>query len=159
MTEIKSKIGRLKNCGMVIIDYLQLMQAETHKDNRVLEVADITRSLKLLAKEMKIPVLICSQLSRPPKGAKERRPVLSDLRDSGAIEQDADIVMMLYREDYDTGEEKNSVPSDQQIIECIIGKNRHGQTGTVKFAWHGALLQIRSHRNKICIRKFPISLD
>lgn len=137
ITEIKSKIRRLKNVGMIVIDYLQLMQSETHKDNRVLEVADITRALKLLAKEMKIPVLLCSQLSRPPKGAKEKRPVLSDLRDSGAIEQDADIVMMLFREDYDTGDSNNSVPSDQQIIECIVGKNRHGQTGTVKFAWHG----------------------
>jgi replicative DNA helicase len=86
---------------------------------------------------MKIPVLLCSQLSRPPKGVKERRPVLSDLRDSGAIEQDADIVMMLYRDDYDTGEEKPTVPAEQQIIECIVGKNRHGSTGTVKFAWHG----------------------
>lgn len=137
ITEMKSKVRRLKNVGMIVIDYLQLMQSESHKDNRVLEVAEITRALKLLAKEMKIPVLLCSQLSRPPKGVKERRPVLSDLRDSGAIEQDADIVMMLYRDDYDTGEEKPTVPAEQQIIECIVGKNRHGSTGTVKFAWHG----------------------
>ncbi len=137
ITEIKSKVRRLKNVGLIIIDYLQLMQSDTHKDNRVLEVADITRALKLLAKEMKIPVMLCSQLSRPPKGVKEKRPVLSDLRDSGAIEQDADIVMMLFREDYDTGDESSTAPAEQQIIECIVGKNRHGQTGTVKFAWHG----------------------
>ncbi|MFA6730550.1 MAG: replicative DNA helicase [Eubacteriales bacterium] len=133
--EIRSKVRRIKNLGMIIIDYLQLMRGESHRDNRVLEIADLTRSLKLLSREMKIPVLLCSQLSRPPKGVKEKRPVPSDLRDSGAIEQDADIVMMLYRKDSDS-EGGGESPDEQGIIECIIGKNRHGRTGTVMFAWH-----------------------
>ncbi len=156
VTEMKSKVRRLKNVGLIIIDYLGLMQSESHKDNRVLEVADLTRSLKLMAKEMKIPIILVSQLSRPAKGLKEKRPTLSDLRDSGAIEQDADIVMLLYRDDYDTGEEqKNEPKSEQQIVECIIGKNRHGQTGTVKFAWYGQYFKYVQLEEKYDDRQEP----
>lgn len=139
VTDIMSKVRRLKNPGMIIIDYLQLMQGESHKENRVLEVGDITRSLKILAKDLKVPVLLVSQLSRPPKNVKEKRPQLQDLRDSGSIEQDADIVMLLYREGYDSPEaEKEKTNSSAQItVECKIAKNRHGDTGTVNFAWYG----------------------
>ncbi len=137
-TEMKSKLRRLKNPKIVIIDYLQLIECEKFADNKVLQVAEITRSLKLMAKEMKIPIILCSQLSRPQKNVKEKRPMLSDLRDSGAIEQDADIVMLLYREDYyDNSGNADKDPNMQQEIECIIAKNRHGATGTAKFAWHG----------------------
>ncbi len=137
-TDMKAKLRRLKNPQIVIIDYLQLIECDKYSDNKVLQVAEITRSLKLLAKEMKIPIILCSQLSRPPKNIKEKRPMLSDLRDSGAIEQDADIVMLLYREDYYDNSEKADIdPNKQQEIECIIAKNRHGATGTAKFAWHG----------------------
>ncbi|MBO4860558.1 MAG: replicative DNA helicase [Clostridia bacterium] len=139
VTDIVTKVRRLKDPGLIIIDYLQLMRGESHKDNRVLEIGDITRSLKILAKDLKVPVLLVSQLSRPPKGLKEKRPQLQDLRDSGSIEQDADIVMLLYREGYDSGEgEKNNfADNSQKTVECIIAKNRHGSTGTVNFAWYG----------------------
>ena len=141
VTDIMSKVRRLKNPGMIIIDYLQLMQGESHKDNRVLEIGDITRSLKILAKDLKVPVLLVSQLSRPPKNVKEKRPQLQDLRDSGSIEQDADIVMLLYREDYDNSDPEKKAPSGgdsgQRTVECKIAKNRHGDTGTVNFAWYG----------------------
>ena len=140
VTDIVTKVRRLANPGIIIIDYLQLMQGETHKENRVLEIGDITRTLKILAKDLKVPVLLLSQLSRPPKNIKEKRPQLQDLRDSGSIEQDADIVMMLYREGYDNNDSQKKQPegdSGQNTIECIIGKNRHGNTGTVKFAWYG----------------------
>lgn len=142
-SEMKAKLRRLKNCKIVIIDYLQLITSERFQDNKVLQVADITRSLKLLAKDMKIPIILCSQLSRPPKNVKEKRPLLSDLRDSGAIEQDADIVMLLYRDDYydntQNTDKSNASPdkNEHPEIECIIAKNRHGATGTAKFAWHG----------------------
>ena len=139
VTDIMTKVRRLKDPGIIIIDYLQLMQGETHKENRVLEVGDITRSLKILAKEMKVPVLLVSQLSRPPKNSKEKRPQLQDLRDSGSIEQDADIVMLLYREGYDNADAEKEKANDsaQKTVECIIAKNRHGDTGTVNFAWYG----------------------
>ena len=137
-TDMKAKLRRLDNPKIVIIDYLQLIECDKYSDNKVLQVAEITRSLKLIAKEMKIPIILCSQLSRPNKNVKEKRPMLSDLRDSGAIEQDADIVMLLYRDDYyDNSGNADQDPTKQQEIECIIGKNRHGATGTVKFAWHG----------------------
>lgn len=137
-TDMKAKLRRLKNPKVVIIDYLQLIECEKYADNKVLQVAEITRSLKLMAKEMKIPIILCSQLSRPPKNVKEKRPMLSDLRDSGAIEQDADIVMLLYREDYyDNSGKADQDPNKQQEVECIIAKNRHGATGTAKFAYYG----------------------
>ena len=133
VTRMKAKLRRVKNLGLVVVDYLQLMQGERNSDNRVLEVGDISRGLKILAKELKIPVICCAQLSRGPESRTDKRPMLSDLRDSGAIEQDADIVMFLYRDEY----YKAPSAGEQSVAECIVAKNRHGSTGTVKLGWIG----------------------
>ena len=133
VTRMKAKLRRVKNLGLVVVDYLQLMQGERNSDNRVLEVGDISRGLKILAKELKIPVICCAQLSRGPESRTDKRPMLSDLRDSGAIEQDADIVMFLYRDEY----YKAPGEGEQSVAECIVAKNRHGSTGTVKLGWIG----------------------
>ena len=133
VTRMKAKLRRVKNLGLVVVDYLQLMQGERNSDNRVLEVGDISRGLKILAKELKIPVICCAQLSRGPESRTDKRPMLSDLRDSGAIEQDADIVMFLYRDEY----YKAPGDGEQSVAECIVAKNRHGSTGTVKLGWIG----------------------
>ncbi len=132
VTNIKSKLRRVKNLGLVVIDYLQLMQGERHTDNRVQEVGDISRGLKLLAKELKVPVICCAQLSRGPENRPDKRPMLSDLRDSGAIEQDADMVLFLYRDEYYKEE-----TVDQSVAEVIIAKNRHGSLDKVKLGWIG----------------------
>jgi len=149
VTGMKAKLRRRKNLGMVIIDYLQLMQSDRRIDNRVQEVSEISRGLKLLAKELSVPVIACAQLSRTPESRTGNRPQLSDLRDSGSIEQDADIVMFLYRPEYykDTGavakkgekEDQNNSSSEpeQNTAEVIIAKNRHGSTGVVKLGWDG----------------------
>ena len=133
VTRMKAKLRRVKNLGLVIVDYLQLMQSERKTDSRVLEVGDISRGLKLLAKDLKIPVICCAQLSRGPESRTDKRPMLSDLRDSGAIEQDADIVLFLYRDEY----YKEPGEGEQSVAECIVAKNRHGSTGTVKLGWVG----------------------
>ena len=130
VTNMRSKLRRIKNLGLIVIDYLQLMQSEKRAENRVNEIADISRSLKLLAKDFGVPVITCAQLSRSPEGRTDKRPVLSDLRDSGAIEQDADVVMMLYRDEY-----YNNKPESVNTAECIIAKNRHGETKVVKLGW------------------------
>jgi len=132
VTAMKSKLRRVKNLGLVVIDYLGLMQGDGHKDNRVQEVSEISRSLKLLAKELNVPVICCAQLSRGPENRPDKRPMLSDLRDSGAIEQDADVVMFLYRDEY----YKEDTPA-QSIAEVIIAKNRHGSLDKVKLGWIG----------------------
>ncbi len=132
VAEMKGKLRRLGNVGLVIIDYLQLMQSGRRSDNRVQEVSDITRSLKILAKEFDIPVLVLSQLSRGPESRSDKRPLLSDLRESGSIEQDADIVLFLYRDSY-----YNRDSMDQNVAECIVAKNRHGETTTVRIGWNG----------------------
>jgi len=132
ITGMKAKLRRVKNLGLVIIDYLQLMHSDKRNDNRVQEVAEISRSLKLLAKDLQVPVITCAQLSRGPESRSEKQPMLSDLRDSGAIEQDADIVMFLYRDDY-----YKDNPEKQNTAECIIAKNRHGSTGKVELGWYG----------------------
>lgn len=133
VTGMKAKLRRQKNLGMVVIDYLQLMQSDRRIDNRVQEVADISRGLKLLAKELQVPVICCAQLSRGPESRTDKRPMLSDLRDSGAIEQDADIVLFLYRDEY----YKTEKDEPQNIAEIIVAKNRHGSTGNVKMGWFG----------------------
>ena len=135
VTRMKARLRRVKNLGLVVVDYLQLMQSERKTDSRVLEVGDISRGLKLLAKDLKIPVICCAQLSRGPESRSrtDKRPMLSDLRDSGAIEQDADIVLFLYREEY----YKEPEEGEQSTAECIVAKNRHGATGTVKLGWIG----------------------
>ena len=133
--EMRTKLRRIKNLGMVIIDYLQLMHSDDKKksDNRVLEVADITRNLKIMAKELGCPILLCSQLSRISQDRKDKRPQLTDLRDSGAIEQDADVVMFLHREYY----YDNRNTEIENLAECIIAKNRHGAVGFVNLGWDG----------------------
>lgn len=133
VTGMKAKLRREKNLGLVVIDYLQLMQSDRRIDNRVQEVAEISRGLKLLAKELQVPVICCAQLSRGPESRTDKRPMLSDLRDSGAIEQDADIVLFLYRDEYYKAEKDEP----QNIAEVIVAKNRHGSTGNVKMGWFG----------------------
>lgn len=130
VTAMRSKLRRVKNLGMVVVDYLGLMQGESHRENRVLEIADISRGLKLLAKEFDVPVICCAQLSRAVEQRANKRPMLSDLRDSGAIEQDADVVMFLYRDDYYGDQQK-----ERSVAEVIVAKNRHGAQGTVKLGW------------------------
>lgn len=131
--QMKAKLRRLKNVGLVIIDYLQLMSSGRRIDNRVQEISDITRQLKLLAKEMDVPVIALSQLSRAVESRTDKRPMLSDLRESGSIEQDADIVMFLYRDGYYNKEKVEDV----NLAECIVAKNRHGETGTINMRWNG----------------------
>lgn len=130
--QMKAKLRRMKNLGLVIIDYLQLMNSSRRIDNRVNEISEITRQLKLMAKELNVPVITLSQLSRSVESRTDKRPILSDLRESGSIEQDADIVMFLYRDGY-----YNKENPDQTLAECIVAKNRHGETGTVNLRWNG----------------------
>lgn len=132
VSQIKSRLRRVKDLGLVVIDYLQLMQSDTQTANRVQEVGDISRGLKLLAKELDVPVICCAQLSRSPESRPDKRPMLSDLRESGSIEQDADIVMFLYREEY----YKDETP-EQSVAEVIVAKNRHGSLEKVKLGWIG----------------------
>ncbi len=135
--EMKSKIKRARNVDCIVIDYLGLMESAKKKENRVQEVTEITRSLKMLAKELKIPVVCCAQLSRGPEknGKSSNRPQLSDLRDSGSIEQDADIVMLLYREGYYKSTAQNADEIDMTKADVDIAKNRHGPTDRVKLHW------------------------
>ena len=130
--QMKAKLRRTKNLGLVIIDYLQLMESTSHSDNRVVVISEITRQLKVMAKELNVPVILLSQLSRAVESRTDKRPMLSDLRESGSIEQDADIVLFLYREAY-----YNKESQRQNISECIVAKNRHGETGTVELIWDG----------------------
>ncbi len=130
VTSMKAKLRRVKNLGLVIIDYLQLMQSDRRNDNRVQEVAEISRNLKILAKELRTPVICCAQLSRGPESRTDKRPMLSDLRDSGAIEQDADVVMFLYRDEYYKTESDG-----QSAAEVIVAKNRHGATRNIDIGW------------------------
>ena len=132
--KLRKEISRKKELGLIVIDYLGLMQSDHRIDNRVQEVSEISRSLKLMAKDFNVPILCCAQLSRGPEGRTSKKPMLSDLRDSGAIEQDADVVMFLYRDDYYKNEEVNPDKS-AEICEVIIAKNRHGSTGSVKMGW------------------------
>ncbi len=133
VAEMNAKCRRLDNLSLVIVDYLQLMNGSGYgknSDNRVTVVSEISRSLKIMAKELNVPVICLSQLSRGPEGRTDKRPMLSDLRESGAIEQDADEVMFLYRDDY-----YNKDTQEQGVAECIVAKNRHGELGTVKLQW------------------------
>ena len=134
VADMNAQCRRVKDLGLVVIDYLQLMQSgggrEYSGENRQQVVSDISRMLKIMAKELNVPVICLSQLSRANEGRQNKRPMLSDLRESGAIEQDADIVIGLYREDYYNKEAENV-----NEAECIILKNRRGETGTVKLQW------------------------
>ena len=131
---MKGKLRRVQNLGLVVIDYLQLMQSDRRTDNRVQEVAEISRNLKLMAKELNVPIICCSQLSRGPESRTDKRPMLSDLRESGSIEQDADTVIFLYRNEYYDADARNE---EGNTAEVIIAKNRHGSQGTVEVGWIG----------------------
>jgi len=136
ISEIRAKCRRLKlekNLGLVVIDYLQLMQGRGRSESRQQEISEISRSLKILAKELNVPVITLSQLSRAAEQRADHRPILSDLRESGAIEQDADIVMFLYRDDY-----YNPDTDKKNIAEVILAKHRSGSTGTIELTWLGA---------------------
>jgi len=131
--EMMSKLRKLKlekGLGLVIIDYLQLMEGRKKTESRQQEISEISRSLKIMAKELNVPIIALSQLSRAPEQRQDHRPILSDLRESGAIEQDADMVMFLYRDDY-----YNEDSEKRNIVEVIIAKHRNGSTGTVELAW------------------------
>ncbi len=145
VSEMKSKVRQLnraaratgrKHVGLVVIDYLQLMSSGRRTENRVQELSDITRNLKIMAKDLDVPVMALSQLSRSvEKGRADHRPMLSDLRDSGSIEQDADVVMFISREAYYG---KDDPDTDENAAQVIIAKNRHGETANVDMIWDGA---------------------
>ena len=145
VADMNAKCRRIKDLGLVVIDYLQLMQSAggpaRNNENRQQIVSDISRSLKIMAKELNVPVLCLSQLSRAneSRSAGQRRPMLSDLRESGSIEQDADIVMFIYRESYYEDDTENP-----NIAECIVAKNRHGETGTVMLEWRPEFTTFRN---------------
>lgn len=135
VSQIRAKCRRLKqtkNLALIIIDYLQLMQSSGRPENRQQEISEISRSLKILSKELDVPVIALSQLSRASESRGDKRPMLSDLRESGAIEQDADMVMFLYRDDY-----YNKDSEEKNIAECIVAKHRNGETGMFKLGWRG----------------------
>ena len=151
VTKMKAKLRRVDNLGLVIIDYLQLMQSDKKIENRTQEVSEISRSLKILAKELNVPVICCSQLSRGTEANTNKRPMISHLRESGSIEQDADVIIFLYRDEYyKNNEEGNSVAPDteQNVAEIIIAKNRHGSTDTVKVGWTGRYTKFRDIVNE-----------
>ena len=134
MMEIRSKARRLKSrhqdLGLVVVDYLQLMSSAGNAENRVQEVSQISRSLKILARDLEVPILALSQLSRAVEQRTDKRPILSDLRESGSIEQDADLVAFIYRDEYYNEE------SDQQgLAEVILAKHRNGPTDSVKLSF------------------------
>ena len=145
VADMNAKCRRIKNLGLVIVDYLQLMTSAggpaRNGDNRQQIVSDMSRSLKLMAKELKVPVICLSQLSRAneTRAAGQRRPMLSDLRESGSIEQDADIVMFIYRDSYYDEDTENP-----NVAECIVAKNRHGETGTVRLEWRPEFTTFRN---------------
>ena len=145
VADINAKCRRLDNLGLVIVDYLQLMTSAggmpRASDNRQQVVSDMSRALKLMAKELNVPVICLSQLSRAneSRATSQRRPMLSDLRDSGAIEQDADVVLFLYRESYYEDDTENP-----NVAECIVAKNRHGETGTVMLEWRPEFTTFRN---------------
>lgn len=131
--ELRARCRRLKleyDIGLIVVDYLQLMETGKAYTSRQQDISDISRSLKILAREIGVPIIALSQLSRAPEQRIDHRPMLSDLRESGSIEQDADLVMFLYRDDY-----YNSESEKKNIAEIILAKNRAGQTGTVELAW------------------------
>jgi replicative DNA helicase len=149
LLEIRSKARRLKadnNIGMVIVDYLQLIQGPTDSESRQQEISQISRSLKALAKELKVPVVALSQLSRAPEQRSgDHRPQLSDLRESGAIEQDADLVMFVYRQEMYDGPTDKDGNSIEGRAEVIIGKQRNGPTGVVNLFFHKAYTRFESY--------------
>ena len=158
-TAMKAKLRRVKNLGMVIVDYLQLMQGERRGDqNRVNQISEISRALKVMAKELGVPVMVLSQLSRTAEKngetgkATSRTPMLSDLRDSGSIEQDADMVIFLSRDYYGTD------PERANLVDVIVAKNRHGSTGKVTMSWLGQYTKF-STLDKDAAQRFGVNYD
>lgn len=149
--EMKARLRRLKEVDFVVIDYLQLMRSAQRTENRVQEVSEITRSLKIMAKELHIPLMVCAQLARGTEKQANHRPALADLRESGSIEQDADQVLFLYRDEYYKNEKSDPSAVETGTSEVIVSKNRHGELGTVKLAWFGEFTQFTSlemHRSE-----------
>ena len=141
VADMNAQCRRIKNLGLVVIDYLQLMQSAKRTESRVQEISDITRNLKIMAKELNVPVIALSQLSRAAEktaGRSDHRPQLSDLRDSGSIEQDADVVLFLYRAAYYNSQNGETEQANENEAECIVAKNRHGETSVVRLGWDGA---------------------
>lgn len=139
VAEMKAKSRRLKNLGLIVIDYLQLMSSGKANENRVQEISQMTRNLKIMAKELDVPVILLSQLNRAAEQRQGHRPMLSDLRDSGSIEQDADIVLFICREGYYDEEVEN-----KELAQIIVAKNRHGSTGDVDVRWIGEYTRFES---------------
>ena len=142
--EMKARLRRQKDVAFVVIDYLQLMKSPGRIDNRVQEVTEITRGIKIMAKELNIPVMVCAQLARTTEKQANHRPALADLRESGSIEQDADQVLFLYRDEYYKNEKEDPTAVETGTSEVIVSKNRHGELGTVKLAWLGEFTQFTS---------------
>ena len=141
--ELRARCRRLKrehDLGLIVIDYLQLMQVPGNKENRATEISEISRSLKALAKELNVPVIALSQLNRSLEQRQDKRPVMADLRESGAIEQDADLIMFIYRDDY-----YNQDSPDKGLAEIIIGKQRSGPTGSVKLTFLGQYTKFENY--------------
>ena len=155
-TEMKSKLRRIQNLGLVVIDYIGLMKSTSNSDNRATQVGEISRNLKIMAKDLGVPIICCAQLNRgtEQRTGASKRPGLSDLRESGSIEQDADIVLFLYREEYykelgggnDQQGADGGAPVDSyaNIAEVIVAKNRHGSTGNIKMGWIGQFTKFRT---------------
>ena len=140
-TQLRSRCRRLmmdRGLDLIIVDYLGLMHADGKTENRQLEVSEISRQLKAIALELKVPLIACAQLSRASTTRDNKRPALSDLRDSGSIEQDADCVLFLYRDSYYASQNPDGAEVDADTAECIVAKNRHGETSTVPLGWDGA---------------------
>ena len=146
VTGMKAKLRPATNLGLVVIDYQQLRQSDSHTATRVQEVGELSRAMKIMAKDLMVPIICCAQLSRGPESRTDKKPMLSDLRDSGAIEQDADVVMFLYRDEYYKVNESSDPNSgaDSSVAEVIVAKNRHGSTGTVKMGWIGKYTKFRT---------------
>ena len=146
VADMNAKCRRLENLGLVVIDYLQLMTSAGKGgggESRQQVVSDMSRMLKIMARELNVPVICLSQLSRANEKRDDKRPMLSDLRESGAIEQDADIVLFLYRDDY-----YHEDTEKHNIAECIVAKNRHGETGKVELRWMPEYTQFSTLDNR-----------
>lgn len=141
--EMKARLRRIPNVAVVFVDYLQLMHSSTRTENRATEVAEITRSLKILAKELHIPVVACAQLTRESDKS-SRKPALPDLRESGSIEQDADQVLFIYREEMQANQKEDPSKVKYGTAEIIVAKNRHGETGNVPMSFEGEFTQFSS---------------
>ena len=151
--EIRTRARRLHRehgLGMIVVDYLQLMQSSDGSENRATEISSITRSLKILAKELNVPVVALSQLNRSLEARPNKRPVMSDLRESGAIEQDADVIFFIYRD-----EVYNEDSSDRGVAEIIVGKQRNGPVGTVRLTFLGEYTRFESYTSTELVGGYP----